>query len=106
MTKEIYMSKLGDHVNQRLANLVINEQLLIWYKNNLCKYKKMYPTSKAWVLFESKFDSPILQQLTLSIETKINLINNQYQQSFIPVVIPKNVILDLANAFRLTLPIY
>ena len=40
------MGRLGDHVNQYLANLVIDEQLAIWDKNNLCKYKKIYPMSK------------------------------------------------------------
>ena len=52
MAKKIYIGRLSGHVNQRLANLVIDEQLLIWDKNNLCKYKKMYPTSKAWLLLE------------------------------------------------------
>ena len=47
MAKRIYMGKPSGHINQRLANLVINEQLPIWDKNNLCKYKKMYQTSKA-----------------------------------------------------------
>ena len=47
MTKGIYMGRTGGHVNQRLANLVIDEQLPIWDKNDLRKYKKMYPTSKA-----------------------------------------------------------
>ena len=76
MTKKIYISRLGCHVNQRLANLVINKQLLIWDKNNLCKYKKMYPTSKTWVVLKSEFESPISQQLMLFIEAKINSINN------------------------------
>ena len=47
MAKEIYMGTPNGHVNQRLANLVIDEQLPIWDKNDLRKYKKMYPTSKA-----------------------------------------------------------
>ncbi len=47
MTKGIYISRPGDHVNQRLANLIIDERLLIWDKNNFRKYKKIYPISKA-----------------------------------------------------------
>ena len=47
MTKKIYISRPGGYVNQRLVNLVINEQLLIWDKNDLHKYKKIYPVSKA-----------------------------------------------------------
>lgn len=57
MTKKIYMSRLGGHVNNYLANLIIDEQLLIWDKNKFCKYKKMYPILKTWVLLEFKFDS-------------------------------------------------
>lgn len=37
MAKEIYMGRVCDHVNQHLANLVIDKQLLIWDKNNLHK---------------------------------------------------------------------
>ena len=47
--KNLY-GRPSEHVNQRLANLVIDEQLPIWDKNNLRKYKKIYPTSKIWVL--------------------------------------------------------
>ena len=50
MAKGIYMGRPSGHVNQRLANLVIDEQLPIWDENDLRKYKKMYPTSKAWIL--------------------------------------------------------
>ncbi len=64
------MGKPSGHVNQRLANLVIDEQLPAWDEKDLRKYKKMYPTSKAWILLES--DSPVLQQLTPSVEAKIN----------------------------------
>ena len=46
MIKKIYMGRPSDYINQRLANLVINEQLWIWDKNDLHKYKKMYPTSR------------------------------------------------------------
>ena len=60
-TKKIYMGRPGGHVNQHLTNLVINQQLLIWDKNDLRKYKKVYLTSKIWVLLESEFDSPIPQ---------------------------------------------
>ena len=70
------MGRPSGHVNQRLANLVIDEQLLIWNKNNLYKYKKMYPTSKAWVFLESEFDFLVPQQLIPSIEAKSNSINN------------------------------
>ena len=61
MTKGIYMGRPGGHVNQRLASLVIDEQLPIWDKNDLRKYRKMYLSSKAWVLLESEFDSPVSQ---------------------------------------------
>ena len=46
MAKRIYMSRPSSHVNQRLANLVINEQLPIWDENNLRKRKKIYSSSK------------------------------------------------------------
>ena len=46
MTKGIYMGRSSSHINQRLANLVIDEQLLIWDENDLRTYKKIYPTSK------------------------------------------------------------
>ena len=39
MTKGIYMGRPDGHVNQRLVNLIINEQLLIWDENDLRKYK-------------------------------------------------------------------
>ena len=77
MTKKIYMGRPGGYINQRLANLVIDKQLLIWDENDLRKYTKMYLTSKAWILLESEFDSPISQQFTPSIEVKTNPINNQ-----------------------------
>ncbi len=99
MTKGIYMDRPSGHVNQRLANLVIDEQLLIWDKNDFRKYKKIYLTSKVWILLESEFNSPISQQLTPSIEVKTNPINNQQQQSFTPAPVPVNVTSGLANAF-------
>ena len=79
MAKEIYIGRLSDYINQRLANLVIDEQLPIWDKKDLRKYKKIYITSRAWVILESEFDSPIHQQLTSSIKAKINSTNNPRQ---------------------------
>ena len=61
MAKEIYMGRPSGHVNQHLANLVINKQLLIWDKNDLRKYKKIYLTSKTWILLESEFNSLVPQ---------------------------------------------
>ena len=61
MTKGIYMGKPGGYVNQRLANLVIDEQLPIWDKNDLRKSKKIYLMSKAWVFLESEFDFSVPQ---------------------------------------------
>ena len=52
MAKKIYMSTANSHVNQRLAKLITNEQLPVWDKTKLFKYKSMYPTSKAWILLE------------------------------------------------------
>ncbi|WP_375449258.1 hypothetical protein, partial [uncultured Nostoc sp.] len=111
MTKGIYMGRPGGHVNQRLANLVIDEQLPIWDENDLRKYKKIYPTSKAWILLESEFDSPVPQQLTPSIKPKINPIDNRKQQSFTPAPVnvtpvPPNVTPGPANAFGSTSPIH
>lgn len=68
------MYKLNGHINQYLANLIIHEQFLVEDKNNLRKYKKIYSMSKMQIFLK---DSPILQQLTPSIEIKINSINNQ-----------------------------
>ncbi len=99
MTKGIYMDRPDGYVNQRLANLVIDEQLPAWDKNDLCKYKLMYPTSKAWLLLELRHSHP-LPQLTRSIEAKINPINNRRQQSFTPG--PANVTFDPANALSST----
>lgn len=76
MIKKIYINRLGGHVNQYLANLVINKQIPNWDKNNLCKYKKIYSSSKAWVLLKFEFDFPILQQFMPFIEAKTNPINN------------------------------
>lgn len=57
MSKKIYINRLGDHENQYLANLIVNEQIPIENESNFRKYKKIYLTSKAWIFFESKFDS-------------------------------------------------
>lgn len=77
MTKGFYIGKSGGHTNQRLASFVVDEQLSIWDKKNIYKYKRIYPILKTWVILESEFDSLIPQQLTLSIKVKNNLINNQ-----------------------------
>ena len=61
MTKDIYLGRPGSHVNQRLANLIINEQLPIWDENDLRKYKKIYLMSKAWIFLESEFNFPVPQ---------------------------------------------
>ena len=47
IAKKIYIDTLNGHINQRLANLVINKQLSIWDKNNFFHHKSMYPISKA-----------------------------------------------------------
>lgn len=44
MIKKIYMGIPNGYINQRLANLVINEQVLIWDKKNIFHYKSMYLT--------------------------------------------------------------
>lgn len=80
MAKDIYIGRPGGHVNEHRDNLVINEQLLICDKKNLCKYKKIYPTSKVWILLESEFNSPIPQQLMPYIKPEINLIDYQKEQ--------------------------
>lgn len=46
------MDRSSDFITQHLANLIINEQFLIWNKNNLDKYKKIYSTSKAWIFLK------------------------------------------------------
>lgn len=77
MTKRFYISRLSGYINQQLANFIINNQLSIQNKNNLCKYKKMYLILKIQVLLKSEFDSPIPQQFIPAIETKTNSINKQ-----------------------------
>ena len=47
MVKDYYMVTTNNHINQRLANLINNDQLLIWNKTQLLKYKSIYLTSKA-----------------------------------------------------------
>ena len=101
MAKRIYMGTANGHVNQRLANLIIDEQLPIWDKNDLRKYKMIYPTSKAWVLLELRH-SHLPQQLTSSVKAKINPVNDRRQQSFTPG--PVNVTLNPVNAHGSTPP--
>ena len=52
MIKDIYMSKPGGNINQCLVNLVIDEQLPDWDKNDLVDYKAMYLISKTWLFLE------------------------------------------------------
>ena len=47
IAKGIYMGQPSSHVNQRLANFIIEKQLPTWDKNDLRNYKTMYLTSKA-----------------------------------------------------------
>lgn len=61
MTINIYMDRPGDYVNQRLVNLIINEQLPIWDKNNFCKYEKIYLISIIQVFLKFKFDTSVSQ---------------------------------------------
>lgn len=58
MTKKIYIDIPSDHINQRLAKLIINEQLPAWDKKKLRIYKKIYLLSKAWLFLESNFLVP------------------------------------------------
>lgn len=76
MTRRFYIGRLGGYINQQLANFIINNQLSIQNKNNLCKYKKMYLILKIQILLKFEFDSPIPQQFIPAIETKTNSINN------------------------------
>ena len=99
MAKGIYMGTPNGHVNQRLANLVIDEQLPTWDKNDLLHYKSMFSTSKAWLLLELRhFHLP--QQHISSIKSKIDPINDRRQQSFTPG--PTNVTPNPANALDST----
>ena len=97
LARKIYMGSPSDHVNQRLVNLIIDEQLPIWDENNLRKYKKIYPSSKTWILLESEFYSPVPQQLTPSIEAKTYPIREQ-----LFTFGPANVTFYPANALGLT----
>lgn len=47
IVKKIYISTSNGHIDQYLANLVINKQPLAWDKYNLYKYRIMYLMSKA-----------------------------------------------------------
>ncbi len=99
MAKGIYMGKSSGPVNQRLANLVIDEQLPVWDESELLKYKSMYPMSKAWILLELRHSHPS-QQITPSIEVNINPIDDRRQHIFTPE--PPKIIPDPANAFGST----
>lgn len=46
MAKKIYIDRVKSHLNEYLANLIIDKQLPIWDKNDFCSYKKMYPLPK------------------------------------------------------------
>lgn len=52
MAKEIYMNIVNSHINQRLANFIIDKQLPVWDKIKLLKYKSMYPILKIWIPLE------------------------------------------------------
>lgn len=83
MAKEIYLSILNGHMNQWFANFVMDEQLPVWDKIELKEHKYMYLTSKTWVLLELRY-SYASQLLNLSVEVKINLIDDRRQLSFTP----------------------
>lgn len=100
IAKGIYMGRPNGPMNQYLANFVIDEQHPIWNKNDLFKYKTIYPMSKIWLFLEFQ-DSPIAQQLTFSVETKIHSTNDRRQQSFTPRL--ASIIPNPANAFGPTL---
>ena len=83
------MSIPSDHVNQRLANLIIHKQLPVWDKKELRMYKKMYLTSKA-LLFQ-KYDFSIPQPHRMF----------RYRSNW-PAVTPVNLtILSLDRSFTL-----
>lgn len=52
--KTINMDIFNYHINECLANVIINKQLPIRNKNNLCKLKKMYLMLKV-LLFRFQF---------------------------------------------------
>ena len=103
MARRIYISIANGHVNQRLANLITDDQLPVWDKTELLEYKSIYPTSKVWVLLELQH-SYLSRQISPSIEENFNLINNRRQQTFTPE--PSNIIPNPANAFGSIPPIY
>lgn len=70
------MGRPSGHINQYLANLIIDKKLLIWDKNDLRKYKKIYLTSKIYIFFKLEFNFLISEQLKQFIKAKINPINN------------------------------
>ena len=83
------MGTPSDHVNQRLANLIINKQLPAWDKKELRMYKKMYPTSKAWLFLESDFPVPQPHRMSRyrgnrPAVTPVNLTVPSLDRSFTP----------------------
>lgn len=72
------MSRYSSHVNERLANLVINEQLSTWDKNNFFIYKLIYLILKVWIFFEL-WHSHLPQQFNPSVEVEINFIDDGRQ---------------------------
>ncbi len=52
IAKRIYMDISNGHINERLANLVINKQILTCDKNNLLYYKSIYPMLKTWLVLK------------------------------------------------------
>ena len=76
MAKGMYMGKSSGPVNQRLANLITNEQFLLWEETELFDYKSMYLTSKAWVLLKLQHSHPS-QPISSSVEGNFNSINNE-----------------------------
>ena len=76
IAKVIYMGTANSYINQGLSNLITDEQLPVWDETELLKYKLIYPTSKAWVLFKLQY-SHLSQQISPSIEGNFNLINDK-----------------------------
>ncbi len=69
------MGKTSRHINQHLANLVIDKQLPTLDKNDPRKYNTIYRTSKTWLFLD--LDYAIPQQLIPSVEENINSIDYQ-----------------------------
>ena len=96
MAKGIYIGITNSYINQRLANLITDEQFPVWDKTELLKYKSIYLISKAWVLLELRYFHPS-RQISPSVEENFNPINNKRPQTF--TCGAANVISDLSNAF-------